>query len=179
MSNSLWPHGLQRSDPVFLVLHCLPEFAQNHVHWVDDATHHLIVCAPFSPPSIFPRIRVFSSELTLSIWWPKYWSFSFSISPFNEYSGLISLGLTGLISLLSKGLSRVFSSTTIQKHQFFSTQSSLWPNLNTYLIEIILKSFNHNLSPHSFFLQNQHKYIWLFLNLILDSLLWGLNLSKS
>ena len=48
MSNSLWPRGLQQSDPVFLVLHCLPEFAQNHVHWVDDATHHLIICALFS-----------------------------------------------------------------------------------------------------------------------------------
>ena len=54
--------------------------------------------------------------------WAKDWSFSFSISPFNEYSGLISLGLTGLIFLLSKGLSRVFSSTTIQKYQFFGTQ---------------------------------------------------------
>ena len=135
-------------------------------------SNHLILCCPLLLlPLIFPSIRVFSSESTLSIRWSKYWNFSFSISRFNEYSGLISLGLTGLISLLSKGLSRVFSSTAIRKHQLFSTQSSLWPNLNTYLIEIILKLFNHNLSPHSFFLQNQHKYIWLFLNLILDSLL--------
>ena len=68
-------------------------------------------------------LRLTSNELTLSIRWPKYWSFS--ISPSNEYSGLIS---TGLISLLSKGLSRVFSSTTIQKHQFFGTRPSLWPS---------------------------------------------------
>ena len=63
-------------------------------------------------PSIFPSIRVFSNELPFCIRWPKYWSFSFSSSPFNEYSRLISFRLTGLISLQSKGLSRVFSNTT-------------------------------------------------------------------
>ena len=62
-------------------------------------------------PSLFPSIRIFPIELALYIRWPKYWSFSFSISPSNEYSGLISLGLTGLISLQPKGLSRDFSST--------------------------------------------------------------------
>ena len=91
-------------------------------------SNHLILCHPlFLPPSIFPSIRVFSNESALLIRWPKYWTFSFSISHSNEYSGLISLGLTGLISLQSKGLSRVFSST-IPKHQFFGTQSSLWSN---------------------------------------------------
>ena len=79
---------------------------------------HLILCRPlFLLLSIFPSIRVFSSESVICIRWPKYWNFSFSISPSNEYSGLISLGLTGLISLQSKGLSRVFSNTTVQKHQ--------------------------------------------------------------
>ena len=73
--------------------------------------------------SIYTSIRVFSSELALCIRWPNYWSFS--ISPSNEYSVLISLGLTGWISLWSKGLSRVFSNNTVQKHQFFSTQHSL------------------------------------------------------
>ena len=76
------------------------------------------------PPSIFPSIRVFSNESALCIRWPKYWSFCFSISPSNEYSGLISLGWTGWISLQSKGLSRVFSNTTVQKHQLFGTQLS-------------------------------------------------------
>ena len=71
-------------------------------------------------PSVFPSIRVFSNESVLCIRWPKYWSFSFSISPSSEYSGLIALGLIGLISLQSKGLSRVFSNTTVQKHQFFN-----------------------------------------------------------
>ena len=67
-------------------------------------TNHLILCNPLLLPSIFPSIKVFSNELVLHIRWPKYWSFSFSISPSNEYSGF-PLGLTGLISLLSKGLS--------------------------------------------------------------------------
>ena len=92
-------------------------------------SNHLILCHPLLlPPSIFPSIRVFSNESAVCIRWSKYWSFSFSISPSNEYSGLISFRLTGLISLLSKGLSRVFSNTRIQKHQFFDAQPSLWFN---------------------------------------------------
>ena len=68
-------------------------------------SNHLILCRPLLLlPSIFPSIRVFSSESVLHIRWPKYWSFSFNISPSNEYSGMISLGLFGLISLLSKAL---------------------------------------------------------------------------
>ena len=86
-------------------------------------SNHLILCRPLLlRPSIFPSIRVCSNESVLHIRWPKYWSFSFSISPSNEYSGLISLGLTGLISLQSNGLSRVFSNTTVQRHQFFSAR---------------------------------------------------------
>ena len=82
-------------------------------------SNHLILCHPLLLlPSIFPNIRVFSSESVLCIRWPKYWSFSFNISPSNECSGLIPLGLTFRISLLSKELSRVFSNTTVQKHQF-------------------------------------------------------------
>ena len=67
-------------------------------------SNHLILCLPLLPPSIFPRIRVFSNESVLHIRWPKYWSFSVSVSPSNEHSGLIYLGWTGWISLLSKGL---------------------------------------------------------------------------
>ena len=79
--------------------------------------NHLSLCRPLLLlPSIFPCIRIFSKELALCIRWPKYWSFSFSISPSNEHSGLISLGWTGWTSLKSKGLSRVFSNTTVQKH---------------------------------------------------------------
>ena len=89
-------------------------------------SNHLILCHPLLLlPSIFPSIRVFPSESALYIRWPKYWSFSFSISPSNEHSGSSSpLGWTRLISLQSKGLSRVFSNTTVQRHQFFGAQPS-------------------------------------------------------
>ena len=82
------------------------------------APNHLILCHPLLLlPSIFPSIRVFSNKSVLHIRWPNYWSFSFSISPSNEHPGLISFGWTGWISLQSKGLSRVFSNTTVQKHR--------------------------------------------------------------
>ena len=103
-------------------------------------SNHLILCCPLLLlPSIFPSIRAFSKESVLCIRWPKYWSFSFSISPSNEYWDCFPLRLTGLISLQSKGLSRVFSSTTVQKHQFFSAQLSLesntlWPVLQPFNI---------------------------------------------
>ena len=89
-------------------------------------SNDLILCRPLLLlPSIFPSIEVFSNESVLHIRWPRYWSFSFNISPSNDNPGLISSGWTGWISLQSKGLSRVFSNTTLQKHQFFSTQLSL------------------------------------------------------
>ena len=92
-------------------------------------SNHLILCHPLLLlPSIFPSIRVFASESVLHITWPKYWSFSFSISLLMNIQDWFPLGLTGLISLQCKGLSRVFSSTTVQKHQFFSAQLSLWCN---------------------------------------------------
>ena len=92
--------------------------------------NHLISFSPLLLlPSVFPSIRVFSSESVLHIRWPKYWSFSFNISPSNEYSGLIPLGLTGLIFLQSGDSEfRVFSDTTVKKHQFFVAQLSLWSN---------------------------------------------------
>ena len=92
-------------------------------------SNHLILCCPLLLlPSIFPSIGVFSNESDLCIRWPKYWRFSFNISPSNEYSRLVLFRMTGWISLLSKGLSSVFSSTTVKKHQFFSSKLSLWSN---------------------------------------------------
>ena len=131
------------SKPGFPVHHQLPEATRTHVHQVGD------VIQPFHPllsPSFptfnarFPSIRVFYGESVLWIRWPKYWSFSFSISPSNEYSRLISLRMDWLDLLQSKGLSRVFSNTTVQKHQFFGSQLSLksnshnhtWPVGKTY-----------------------------------------------
>ena len=111
--------------PGLPVPHHFSGFAQVHVQWIPDAvqTSH-----PLLPsPSVFPSIRVFSNELALHIRWPKYWSFSFNISPSNEYSGWTFFRIDWLI-LLSKVLSRVFSSTTVQKHQFFGPLPSIHTN---------------------------------------------------
>ena len=92
-------------------------------------SNHLILCHPLLlPSSIFPSIRVFSNESVLCIRWPKYWSFSFSISPSSEYSGQISFRMDWLDLLAVQGLSRVFSNTTVQKHQFFGAQLSSQSN---------------------------------------------------
>ena len=99
---------------------------------------HLILCHPLLHlPSIFPSIRVFSIESALRIRWPKYWSFSFSISPSNEYPGLISFRMDWLDLLAVQGISSVFSNTTVQKHQFFGAQLSLLSNshIHTLLLE--------------------------------------------
>ena len=90
---------------------------------------HLILCRPLLLlPPISPSIRVFSSELTLRMRWPKYWSFSFSISPSNEHPGLVSFRM----DWLDLEPSRVFSNTTVQKHQFFGTQLSSQSNSHTH-----------------------------------------------
>ena len=97
------------STPVLPIHHQLPELTQTHV-----PSNHLMLCHRLlRPHSIFPSIRVFSNESAVRIRWPKYWNFSFSISPSNEHLGLISLGWTGWISLLYTGLSRVFSNITV------------------------------------------------------------------
>ena len=89
-------------------------------------SNRLILCHPLLLlPSIFPSIRVFSNESTLHIRWPKYWSFSLNISPSKNTQDWSPLGWIGWISLQSKELSRVFSNTTVQKHQFFGAQLSL------------------------------------------------------
>ena len=115
------------STPGLPVHHQLLEFTQTHVHWASYAIQPVHPLSSHSP-SIFPTIRDFSNESALCIRWPKYWSFSFSICPSNEYSRLISFRVDCWISLLSKGLSRVFANTAVQKHHFFSAQPSLWSN---------------------------------------------------
>ena len=115
VSNSLWP--MVCSTPGLPVHHQLPEFTQIHVHWAGDdiqPSHPLFLL------SILPSIRVFSNKSVLRIKWPKNWSFSFSISPSMDIWDSFPLGWTGWISLQLKGLSRVFSNTTVQKHQFFN-----------------------------------------------------------
>ena len=115
MSDSLWPHELQHAR-----LPCpspTPGAYSNscplsRCHPVMPSNHLILCCPLLFLPSIFLSIRVFSNESVLRIGWPKYWSFSFSISPSNEYSDWFPLGWTGWISLQSKGLSRVFPHTT-------------------------------------------------------------------
>ena len=121
MSDSLRPRESQHATPP-----CSSPTPGVHsdVHQVSDAiqpSHPLL--SPSPPTPIPPRIRVFFNESTLRIRWPKYWSFSFSIIPSNKHPGLISLQ--------SKGLSRIFSNTTIQKHQFFGLQLLYGPNLTS------------------------------------------------
>ena len=137
MSNTLRLHGLQHAR-----LPCSSPTARACSNSMSIELvmppSHLILCHPLLLPlSIFPIIRVFSNQSVLCIRWPKYWSFSFNINSFNEYSGLISFRIDCRISLKSEGLSRVFSNTTVQKHQFFSAQLSLWPNSHicTWLLE--------------------------------------------
>ena len=100
-------------------------------------SNRLIFCRPFLLlPSIFPSIGVFSNKSALCIRWPKYWSFSFNISPSNEHWGLTSFRMDWLALLAVQGLSKVFN-TTVQKHQFFSTQLSLYSNshIHTWPLE--------------------------------------------
>ena len=116
---------MNRSTPGLPVHHQLPEFTQTHVH----QSSHLILCRPLLLlPPIPPSIRVFSNESTLPMSWLKYWSFSFSIIPSKEIPGLISFRMDWLDLRAVQGLSRVFSNTTVQEHQFFSTQLSSQSN---------------------------------------------------
>ena len=108
--------------------------------WIGDAIQLSYLCHPLLLlPSIFSSIRIFSSESALHIKWPKYWRFSFSISLSMNIQGWFPLRLTGLISMQSKGLSRVFS-TTVWKHQFFGTQPSFWSNthIHTWLLRLLV-----------------------------------------
>ena len=121
------------SMPGFPIYHQLPELAQTHVIKSLMPSNHLILCCPLLLlPSTFPNIRVFSNESILCIGDQSTGvSALTSILPMNIQDWLY-LGLTGLIFLKSKGLSRVFSNTTVQKHQFFDTQLSLSSNSHTH-----------------------------------------------
>ena len=97
---------------------------------------HLILYCPLLLPSIFPNIKVFSNGSALCFRWPKYRNFSSSISLSNEYSCLISFRIDWFDMFAVQGLSRVFSHITVQKHQFFGAQSSLWSSshIHTWLL---------------------------------------------
>ena len=113
------------STPGLPVHHELPELLKLMSIKSVMPSNHLILCRHLLlPPLIFSSIRVFSNKLVHHIRWPKYWNFTFSISPFNEHAGLISFRMDWLNLLQSKRLSRVFFNTTVEKHQFFGAQLS-------------------------------------------------------
>ena len=136
------------NTPGFAVLHCVPELAQIHVHWVGDAIQPSYPLSPLFLPSVFPRIRVLSKESALCIMWPKYWSFSFSITPSNEYSRLISFRIDWFDLAVQWTLKSVFqhhSSKGIDSLAFslFYRKIPLWgnPQLPLCIISLIFLPF--------------------------------------
>ena len=121
MYDSLQPHGLNAAHKASLSFTISWSLLKLMSIELVILSKHLHLCLPLLLPSVFSSIKVFSNELAFHIRWPKYWMFSFSISPSSEYSELIFHWM----SLLFKGLSRVFSNTTVQNHQFFGTEPSL------------------------------------------------------
>ena len=129
---------MNRSMPGLPVHHQLLEFTQTHVHWVGDVIQPSHPLSSPSPPAFnLSQHQGLFQLVSSSHQVAKVWRFSFSISSSSEYSGLISFRKTGWISLQSKGISRVFSNTTVQKHQFFGPQLSLRSNshIHTWLLE--------------------------------------------
>ena len=145
MSDSLQPHGLQHTRlpcPSFTISQGLLKLIS--IESVMPSNHLVLCHLLLLLPPIFPHIWVFSSESLLHIRWPKYWSFSFRFSPSNEFSGLISFRIDFLQSM---GLLRVFSNTTVWKHQFFNSQLLYGPTLTSihdYLKSIALTIGNDN-----------------------------------
>ena len=136
---TLWD-PMDCSTPGFPVHHQLPELTQTHIHRVGNTiqpSHPL--SSPFLPPSVFPRIRVFSNESVLLIRWPKYWSFSFSISPSNEHSGLISFRMDWLDLLAVQGTLK----SVLQHH---SSRASI---LRCFLYSPTLTSIHDYWKNHS------------------------------
>ena len=126
VSNSLGPDGLQHARPASPAITSPQSLLKLMSIEPVMPFSQLIFCHPLLLlPSVLPSLRVFSNESALRIRWPKYWSFSFSISPSNEYSRMISVTIDWLDLHAVQGLSRVFSNTTVQKHQFFCAQLSL------------------------------------------------------
>ena len=132
MSISLWRHGWQHAR-----LRCSSLSPQSFLRLMSTESalpsSHLILCRPLLLlPSIFPSIRVFPNESVFQIRWPKYWSFSFSISTSNKYSRLISFRMDWLDLLAVQGTLKSLLNTTVQKHRFFGPQLSLLSNSHIY-----------------------------------------------
>ena len=131
VSSSLWPHELQACQASLSISNSRNLLKLMSIESVMPSNHLILCCPLLLPPSIFSNIRVFYNESVLHIRWPNYWSFSFSISPSNEYWGLISFRMDWFCLLAVQGLSRVFSNTTVQQHAFFGAQPSLWSSCHS------------------------------------------------
>ena len=127
MSDSLRPHGLQHAGASLSITNSQSLLELMSIESVMLSNHLGLCCPLLLLTSIFPSIRIFSNESVLLIRWPKYCSFSFNISPSNEYSGLISFRIDWF-DLLVQGTPKSLLKTTIQKHLFFGTQRSFWSN---------------------------------------------------
>ena len=178
-SHSVMSDSLNRGMPGPPVHHQLKAFIQTHIHQVVMPSNHLIVCRPLLLlPSIFPSIRVFSSESVLHIWWLKYWSFSLSISPSNEYSGLISFRMDWLDLLAIQGtlkslLQHHSSKSSILQHSAFFMVQLSHPYMTTGKTTALtrrtfvdkLKSLLFNMLPSlviTFLLRSKHLLLsWL------------------
>ena len=125
MSDSLQPHWTAAHQASLSITNSQRLLKLMSIASVIPSNHLNLYCPLLIPPSIFPSIRVFSNESVLCIMWPKYWSFSFSISPSNEYSGLISFRMDWLDLLAVQGTLKSLLQHHSQKHQFFGTQLSL------------------------------------------------------
>ena len=130
----LWD-SMDCGRPGLLVHHQFPELTQTHVLRVSDASNHLILCHPLLLPSIFPCIRVFPNDSVLCIRWPKYWSFSFNISPSDEYSGLISFRMNWLDLLAVQGTLKSILQHHSSKASVLQLSSGSNSNIYTWLLE--------------------------------------------
>ena len=144
------------NKPGFLVFHYLLECALIHVHWISDVSKYFIFCCPvFLLPSIFPSIRIFSNELAVCIRWPKYQGFSFSISPSNEYSGLISFRIDWFDLVTVQGtlknllqhhnlkasiLWHTASSEVQLSYLFLTTGKTIASSIHTFVIKLHITS---------------------------------------
>ena len=151
-------HPMDCSMPGFPIHHQLPELAQTHAIESVMPSNHLILCCPLLLlPPIFPSIRVFSNESTLRIRWPKYWSFSFSISPSNEHPGLISfrmdwLDLLAVLGTLKSLLQHHTSKTSILRgsaffivqlsHPYMTTGKTIALTSRTFVGKVMSLFFN-------------------------------------
>ena len=129
----LWSlHGMQQASLSLTISQRLPKFMCIEL----TPSNHHIPCCPLILPSVFPSTRFSSNESTLCMRWPKYWSFSFRISPSNEYSKLVSFSIDWF-DLLAKGLSRAFSSTRVWRHHFLDSLPSLW--CSSHICKLLLQ----------------------------------------